>query len=82
MATEHGGAMADGGEAWKKRYLGSNDGTTTSTRCRRARRSCWFLIAGRGGAPAVNHSGGCVGAARAELEALGSGGEGRQRGRE
>ena len=25
----------------EKRYLGSNDGTTMSTRCRRVRRSCW-----------------------------------------
>ena len=33
--------MADGGEAWNKHYLGSNDGTTASTRCRRVRRSCW-----------------------------------------
>ena len=53
-AAEHGGAMADGGEAWKMRYLGSKDVTTASTRCRRARRGCWRLIAGRGGAPTAN----------------------------
>ena len=40
--------MADGGKAWKKRYLGSNDGTTTSTRCRGARRSCGREESGNG----------------------------------
>jgi len=54
--------MADGGEAWKMRYLGSKDGTITSTKCRRARRSCWRSIAGRGGGGAVNLPCGCGGA--------------------
>ena len=40
------------------RYLGSIDGTIASTKCRRARRSCWRLIAGRGGGRAANLPGG------------------------
>ena len=59
-APEHGGAMADGGEARRIRYLGSKDVTTTSTRCRRARWSCWRLIAGHGGAPMVDSAGGAA----------------------
>ena len=59
-AAEHDGAMADGGEAWKMRYLGSKDVTTASTRCRRARRSYWRLIAGRGGAPTTDSAGGAA----------------------
>ena len=54
MAAEHGGAMGDGGEAWKMRYHGSKDGTTVSTKCWRARWSRWRLIAGHGGGRAAN----------------------------
>ena len=39
--AEHGGAMTDGGEARRMLYLGSKGVTAVSTRCRRARRSCW-----------------------------------------
>ena len=44
-AAEHGGAMADGGEARRRLYLGSKGVTAASTRCRRARQSWVRLIA-------------------------------------
>jgi len=80
-AAEHGGAMADGGEARRMRYLGSKGVTAASTRCRRARRSWVRLIAGRGGAPAANSTGGAAvalageRAERVRAEQRGSAGE-------
>ena len=74
--------MADGGEAWNKHYLGSNDGTTASTRCRRARRSCWCEESENEAREEEEIADGAAGVARAEREALGSGGEKRKRGRE
>ena len=59
-AAEHGGAMADGGEACKMALPWLKSITTASTSCRRARRSWVRLIAGRGGAPAANSTGGAA----------------------
>ena len=82
----HGGrARRRHGRRWRgarRRYLGSAVGTSASTTCRRARRSCGCTIAGRGGGDAVNLTGGCGGAARGRVSELGACGEERQRGRE
>jgi len=80
-AAEHGGAMADGGEARTKALPWLKGVTTVSTRCRRARRSWVRLIAGRGGAPAANSTGGAAvalageRAERVRAEQRGSAGE-------
>ena len=72
------------GQRWRgarRRYLGSTVGTSASTTCRRARRTYWRTIAGRGGGEAANLTGGCGGAARGRVSELVAGGEERQRGR-
>ena len=82
----HGGrARRRHGRRWRgsrRRYLGSAGGTGASTTCWRATRSCGHTIAGRGGGDAVDFAGGCGGAARGRVRALGACGEERQRGSE
>ena len=60
--AKHGGAMTDSGETRKTLYLGSKGVIAASTRCQGVRRSYVRLIAGSGGAPAVNFAGGATAA--------------------